>query len=352
MRTWNDWDLDYVPDCLLTDFNANGKLGGPSGTQPECGAVQNLGTFGTATLASTYDPNLLEGWYTRPYSWTGSAGVEHQLLPRLGVEVTYNRSWRGKTTVTDNLNRGPEDYDEFCVTAPNDPRIGDVAGTQICGLFDADNAAVLRGTNSFITHADNFGKDTQTYNGVDVAVTSRFGRGGLASGGGSWGNTVSDSCYVVDSPSLRFCRQDTPIADFKAGVSYPLPWWDIQAAVNYQNLLAPAYNATYQYTNAEVFPTLGRNLGACAPGAACNQTVTVTLLEPNKQREDRAQQVDLRFSKLVRLGRARVRGRFDIYNVLNSDDVLTQTQTLQTNFRRPGTILNGRTFKFGANFDF
>jgi outer membrane receptor protein involved in Fe transport len=80
--------------------------------------------------------------------------------------------------------------------------------------------------------------------------------------------------------------------------------------------------------------------------------VTVTLLEPNKQREDRAQQIDLRFSKLVRLGRARVRGRFDIYNLTNADDVTSQIQTIQTNFRRPSTIIPGRTFKFGANVEF
>ncbi len=48
----------------------------------------------------------------------------------------------------------------------------------------------------------------------------------------------------------------------------------------------------------------------------------------------------------------RLRGRFDIYNLLNADDVLTQTQTILTNFRKLSTILPGRTFKFGANVEF
>lgn len=83
----------------------------------------------------------------------------------------------------------------------------------------------------------------------------------------------------------------------------------------------------------------------------------MSLLEPEQQREARAQQVDLRFSTLVRVGRTRIRGRFDVYNLTNADDVLSQTQTLGVNFRRAATVLPssrppGRTFKFGVNIEY
>jgi hypothetical protein len=281
-------------------------------------------------------------------------GVEHQLLSRVGLDVTYNRSWRGNTTITDNRLQAPSDFTEYCVTAPTDARIGSVSGTQICGLYDVNsNVSPLR--DNLVTHTN--GKDSVIYNGVDVVLTARFLRGGLLSGGGSFGNTVTDNCLnIVDSPNpnaslavpapglpAKFCRTDNQVADVKVAVAYPLPW-DVQASAAYQNLLAPAYNATQVYTAAQT--TLGRSFSGGV------STATVTLLEPNKQREDRAQQLDLRFSKLVKMGRTRLRGRFDIYNVMNAADVLSQTQTLATNFRKPASILAGRTFKFGANVEF
>lgn len=195
-------------------------------------------------------------------------------------------------------------------------------------------------------------------------MKARFGDGGLAYGRGAWGRLVDDNCVVVDSPNPNtnnpltttiaapYCEVTTPFNDVKVGVPYPWPW-DIQAAVNYQNLLAtPSYNATMAYGNAVIAPLLGRNLGACLTATVCNQTVTVSLLVPEQQREARAQQGDLRFSKLVKVGRTRIRGRFDVYNLTNSDDVLSQTQTLAVNFRRPATVLSGRTFKFGVNIEY
>lgn len=127
-RTWNDWNGNFVPDCDLTNFAASGALGGPAGTQPECGAVPG-GTFGTPVFTATYDPDFLEGWYTRPYQRTSSLGAEHQLLERVGLTVNYSRNWRGNTTVTDNRAITPADFTAYCITAPADSRIGAASTT-------------------------------------------------------------------------------------------------------------------------------------------------------------------------------------------------------------------------------
>ena len=39
-----------------------------------------------------------------------------------------------------------------------------------------------------------YGKQTEVYNGVDVTLNARFGRGAQFSGGLSTGQTVTDSC--------------------------------------------------------------------------------------------------------------------------------------------------------------
>src|SRR5688500_20068453 len=44
--------------------------------------------------------------------------VQQELLPRISIEVAYNRRWWGNYTVTDNQNVSPEMYDSYVVTAP------------------------------------------------------------------------------------------------------------------------------------------------------------------------------------------------------------------------------------------
>jgi hypothetical protein len=79
---------------------------------------------------------------------------------------------------------------------------------------------------------------------------------------------------------------------------------------------------------------------------------TLFLVEPNQYFEDRLNQVDIRFTKTVRVGRGRVRGSFDIYNLFNSAAILALNGTYPKEYLRPPQILGGRLFKFGGQFDF
>jgi hypothetical protein len=57
--------------------------------------------------------------------------------------------------------------------------------------------------------------------------------------------------------------------------AYPLPWWMVQLASTFQNIPGPVPSASYVATNAQIAPTLGRNLGQCTGSARCNGTVTI-----------------------------------------------------------------------------
>jgi hypothetical protein len=135
---------------------------------------------------------------------------------------------------------------------------------------------------------------------------------------------------------------------------YPLPW-HIQTSAIYQNSPGIPITASYVATNAEILPSLGRNLGSCRGAATCNGNATVELIPANSVFEPRLQQVDLRFSRIFEFGRRRVRGDLDVYNMFNASNVLN----MNTTYSPPGgvwqdvtQILAGRLVRFGVQVDF
>ena len=110
-------------------------------------------------------------------------------------------------------------------------------------------------------------------------------------------------------------------------------------------------------TNAQIASSLGRNLSACGSANPCNTTVTLTnaLYTPFSQSESRLNQLDLRFDKLVKIkDRFQIKGSFDIYNIGNSNTIISENTTYSTTntYLRPTAILGGRMFKLGTNINF
>jgi hypothetical protein len=129
---------------------------------------------------------------------------------------------------------------------------------------------------------------------------------------------------------------------------------DVQFSATYQTKPGPLVLAIYTATNAEVAPSLGRNLAGAAP------SVDVHLVSPGQytttnsgsgSHGERLHQVDVRVSKLLRFGGARERVNVDIYNALNSSAVLAQNDAFG-DWQRPTEILVARFFKFSVQFDF
>jgi hypothetical protein len=204
-------------------------------------------------------------------------------------------------------------------------------------------------SDNLVVKSDNFGEQTEVYNGFDFTLNVRRD-GMLLSGGISSGQTVTNSCFVVDSPgALRFCEQTVPWSaqtQIKLFGAYPLPW-DLQASGTFQSLPGIPIQANYTARNAEIAPTLGRNLAAGA-----SATTSVALIEPNTVFEDRLNQLDLRLTRIFRIGRYRIQGMVDVYNVLNTSTVLAVNTTYGPAWLRPNQIVDGRLFKFGGQVDF
>ena len=162
---------------------------------------------------------------------------------------------------------------------------------------------------------------------------------------------------MVDSPQeLLNCRVVTPFkgqTQIKVNGIYPLPGGFVVSGV-FQNLSGVPYEANYAAPNAEIAPSLGRNLAACGTRAVCTATVTVPLIAPQTQFEPRRTLLDLRLSKVFTLGpRTRLRANLDVYNVLNDGSILTINNNYGSQWLLPsGGILAARTIQIGGRLSF
>lgn len=339
-RTWIDANQNFVPDCDLRSSAANG----------ECGAGSDA-AFGTVRVTQTLDPDLLEGFGVREYQWQGSVGVAHELRPGWAIDVAYHRTQFGNFQVTDNLRVGPQDYEPYRFTAPVDPRLPGGGGYPVTGLYDFKPEKFGQ-SQRFITAAKNFGEQKEFYNGVAVNFTGRVGEKVRLGGGTNIGRGITDRCFVVDSPEEArpgFCRVEPPWSagtDVKFNGSYQLPF-DSTVSWVFQNLPGTDRTGLYSATNAEIAPSLGRNLAA---GASAR--VNVAIIRPLSEYEKRQAQLDLRFTKSVNVGKGRVRGWVDLYNITNSNTILGVNGQYGTSFLAPTVILGGRLLKFGTQIDF
>jgi hypothetical protein len=150
--------------------------------------------------------------------------------------------------------------------------------------------------------------------------------------------------------TVPYCHASTPyLTQVKFLGAYTLPW-KIQVSGTFQSIPGAEASAIYVATNAEIVPTLGRNLSAGATA-----TVNVNLFGPGVMYGDRVNQVDMRFSRVFNLGRARVRGMLDVYNLTNNNVVLQWNNTYGRNgatWLVPRAILTARLLKVGGQIDF
>ena len=125
-RPWTDGNRNFQIDCDLTNPRLQDNLA--SGGD-RCAALGgNDLNFGNPNPNLTIiDPAILEGWSVRESDWQFGVSVQQEVLPRVGVEVGYNRRWFQNFLVTDNLLVGPADYQPWTLTAPQDGRISRTA---------------------------------------------------------------------------------------------------------------------------------------------------------------------------------------------------------------------------------
>jgi outer membrane receptor protein involved in Fe transport len=358
-RGWNDYFYgvgdprsgNYVPDCDLGNFGQNG----------ECAPIGNNNFGKNNPNATRYDPEVLSGYGKRDYNWDFTTEVQHELRPGMAVTGGYYRNTGGyfryafgspfssKMRVTDNLAVTPQDYDEFCITAPINSKLPGGGGYPVCGQYNIrqNKFGVV---DNLVRLADDYGEFLSTNDFFNASVDARLPHGIRLNGGFDTGRSVQDRCFVVDSPQEMYqCRVVTPFGaqtQFKANGVFPLPA-QFAASFAWVNLSGPMYTASYTATNAEVRESLGRDL---AGGVT---SVTVQIVDPQTLFEDRISRLDLRLSKVFNFtSRIRLQLNLDAYNALNSNAVRAVNINYGSAWTRPTQILDPRIFQLGGQISF
>ena len=204
--------------------------------------------------------------------------------------------------------------------------------------------------------ASQFGQLTRTSDFFAFNFRTRFNQGVQLGGGVDTGRTAADRCFVVDSPQESLnCREVTPFSaqtQVKVFGSYALPRGFVASGI-FQNVSGPTFNASYSATNAQIAPSLGRNLAACGTRVPCTATATVPLIAPQTMFEDRRTQLDLRLTKHLEVSsKVNLELNLDAYNVLNASSTITLNSTYGPSWQRPTSILDGRLIEFGGRLTF
>jgi hypothetical protein len=322
-RGWTDTNGDYVVDCDLLNPDANGEC---------AAAVGNARSFGQLGAATEVDPGVLSGWGVRPHDYQYTGTVQQELFPRVSAEFSFtHRTFHG-FFITDDLNRQGNlmsYYETYTLTAPQDSRLANGGGYPIT-VFVPTAAANAVAPRRFQMRESDLGAERESaWDGFDITLNARL-RGGLTTQvGTTTGRAKVDSCAVdvlynqaagatPAGPDPRNCRNVEPWQTTLRGLaSYTIPRADVLVSATLRSQPPQLITATWQVPNAEI----ARALGHLPPGATATGTTNIPLTD-NVNRvyaDERRTQVDMRFAKIVRFGRARADVGVDVTNLLNTN---------------------------------
>ena len=356
-RAWTDANSNFAADCNLNN-SAQQDLRASGGDF--CGPNASA-NFGTVVFDSTLDPGLLSGWGVRAGDWQWGASVQQELLPRVAVEVGYQRRWLVNSGVIDNRSRTPEDHTKFGVSIPLDPRLPDGGGGVLEGLYNVTPEAATRLNDNYETLSSTYADWARTSNSVNLNITARMRNGLFVQGGFNTGTNTNDYCDVrsaipewtvilAQSPTNPWCDTSSGwVTRATALGSYTIPKVEVQVSGTLRSDPGGQLAANWTAPNSA---TVGLNRPFAGLGG---QTITVNLIEPGTLYGERVNQIDMRFAKILRFGRTRSTVGLDLYNLTNSDAVLTYNQTFSpttTTWLRPNSVLQARFLKISAQVDF
>src|SRR5688572_9251524 len=172
-RAWTDGNRNFRPDCNLLNFAAQDNLAAGGDL---CGALNNP-LFGSAARSATFDDILRRGYGNRETNWEFSAGVQHELLPRVSLDVGYFRRIWKNFRVTDDLSLAASDFQTFSMIVPSDPRLPGGGGNRLEGLVALNQSAFGRPLLANNTLDRTYGSQKEHWNGFDVTLDARLQNG-------------------------------------------------------------------------------------------------------------------------------------------------------------------------------
>ena len=125
-RAWNDANGNFTPGLRPAELAANG----------ECGRCQQPAVRHGSRDGAVRSDDLLSGFNHRQTNWEFSAGVQHEIMPRVGDGRRLLPPHLGE--LPGDGQPGPRrraDFDAFSMVVPDDPHLPSGGGYTLDGLL-------------------------------------------------------------------------------------------------------------------------------------------------------------------------------------------------------------------------
>jgi hypothetical protein len=336
-RNW--FDCDFTPGTSTCSGRILPTNGDDIAQDNEIGPSNNV-LFGAAPTRRP-DPDV-----QREYTIEYSAGVDREVFPGVSVGTTlYRRTWHNQSVQTNTLV-SHADYTAFETPNP-------MTGEPIT-IYNLNPAK-----QGLVDLIDRTGADRsrtrRTYTGFDVSGQMRLPNGARVVGGWSGQRMVDVNCDVANPNQLLFCdwsEYDIPFRhDFKLIGASPVGF-GVQLGVVFQSYGGVAPGCRGSTTGVCENGVAWAVPVSAFPGGRRTQAVTVNLTEPGSVRLPRWNQMDLSVRRVFALGRSRVDGSIDMFNVLNGSTVLDYNRNFGPTLYRPTQILQGRLLRISSTLHF
>ena len=420
-RNWTDTNGNRRVDCNLLNFAANGECGLPLAgqdsvrygrdplsldaagipiglTTTQCGRREQGIPADVQAYCAAYGGTLLDGSGKRRAEWQFGLGIQHEILPRVSAEVTYNRRKYSNLTVTDPLGVGCDrfngaqalqtcldaqrnyvsgEYDFFRVVAPANPGLPGGGGYTVRGIANQKPTFPV-GRPSAVTIMDEL---EYTWSGVDTNFVWRGPRGLRLNGGTSTGRAKRDQCATeLGAPNFKAADGNSPACNpytrFETNVrgtaSYTIPKADVLVSTVFQWRPGLERTALWDVPKEQVTweaPSASRAALACtglqagqvgcfSPGLNITATnYRVNLLDPGDLYSPGYWIADLKLGKNIRFSGKRLNVGVDVYNLFNNDVVRDYQNTFPVSgtgvpWGTPTVLLSPRFARLQLQFDF
>ncbi|MYJ05123.1 MAG: TonB-dependent receptor [Acidobacteria bacterium] len=307
----------------------------------------------------------------REYNWEYNVGIQHELLPRVSLNVGwYRRVFADiearSNTLLQSCNVATAQAGVPCGSwipfAVNfDDPDGHVARLRALGqditipsgqflAFDLDPA--YRGLVNNLDVTSDINRNY--YNGFEVSMNARLPNGGNIFGGWTASQHIQDTCGLIVNPNGvsiedpirgadegitrggRWCDQSTlgmPFRhDFKLFATYPLPY-DFEVSGSIQAYSGGERELTWSLP------------ASYSPTGSFTSTPTVQLFQPGTNFLPYWTQVDVSLRRLFRFNNIQASVQADLYNALNAAVQTDENETYGGAWGRPTRLLQGRILR-------
>jgi hypothetical protein len=346
---WNDINRDHFAQTGEVDLNQ---------------FITASGGFNPANPTAVTSPNVIDPGLKAPRTASVVAGIDHELMPNLAVQVNYSY-----TKTTDLLGN---------FTNPNTPRVGvsladytpsvnGFAGTLPDGTpynvttFIPNAARVAGGGNGFLlTNIPDFYTD---YHGIEFSLVKRLSNRWMSRVGVSWNNAREH----FTSPAGRYDTngnptpttteplvdggQFVPQAGASGLTSYINAKWQFNANGMYQAAHGIEVSANLFGRQGYPFPLFRQSASANpAAGAMGADSGLQVLVTPTMDffRYESLWDTDLRVARAFKVQKVTIRAIGDLFNVFNANTILVRNNNLgSTSFNAISQNLSPRIFRAG-----